>query len=185
MSKIKNFLKETAEDLRLVCIPALGFSSKPAARRIARDITGEHKVVLEYGAGNGIITREILKQAHPSARVFAIELKDKLIRDLKKIDDPRLAIIHGDVKKTLRDLNKLDIKKVDAVISGIPFSFLKKPVREEIIKDTYNALKPGGIFIAYQVTPALLPILKKIFKKEAEWYIAPLNVAMFVMIAQK
>ena len=182
---IKKFLKETAEDLRLVSIPALGFSSRPAARRIAKDITSEHKVVLEYGAGNGIITREILKQADPDAKVFAIELKKKFIKDLNNIGDSRLIVINGDVDQTIKELANLGIKKVDAVISGIPFSFIKKPKREEIIKQTYDALRPGGIFIAYQVTPSLLPTLKKIFKKEAEWYIAPLNVAMFVMIAQK
>ena len=67
-------------------------------------------VVLEIGAGNGILTRKIAKVA----KVIAIEIDERFIEKLSKIKN--VDVIHGDALKV--DFNELDFNKV---ISNIPY----------------------------------------------------------------
>ena len=37
------------------------------------------------------------------------------------------------------------------ILSGIPFSTMTRPMGREILRSVYDALEPGGAFVAYQV----------------------------------
>jgi phospholipid N-methyltransferase len=60
------------------------------------------RVIVEYGPGVGTITQEILKRMRPNAVLVAIELNSDFVDFLtEKIDDPRLRVVHDDVRRNI------------------------------------------------------------------------------------
>ncbi len=126
------------------------------------------KVIVEYGAASGPITRRVLERMPADCRLFAIELNDGLFEKLKEsVKDPRLTPIHGDVRFVDRLLGPHGVVngQADVVFSGIPFAFLSGRGRHELLTKTLELLRPGGRFVAYQVTTHLIPVLKDYFPR--------------------
>ena len=49
------------------------------------------------------------------------------------------------------------------IISGIPFTTLPKGMDREIMKSIHEALKPGGIFLAYQFRDHVSKLAQPLF----------------------
>ncbi|MEK7593332.1 MAG: rRNA adenine N-6-methyltransferase family protein [Patescibacteria group bacterium] len=186
MNKIKidlNFIKTAIKDFK---VGALTPSSKYVVKKILKEIKPEYKYIVEYGPGDGIITKEILKILPQDGRLIAIELNLNFINELKKIKDKRLKIIHGDAVKISKNIDKLGLPRIDAIISGIPCSILKLKDKKELIKNTYDILTKSGLFIIYQNIPLIFSELNKVFKKSISWHFEPRNfVPYFIMVAEK
>jgi len=179
-----NFLKVAIRDYRRVgaFIP----TSKYAVRKIVKEIKEGHKFIVEYGAGDGVITKEILKKIPADGRLIAIELNEKFVLELQKIKDDRLTIINDDVAYVSKNLANLGLPKIDTVISGIPFSYIDSETEKEIIKNTYKALADSGVFVIYQNSPLLLFRLGRLLKKDVCCYFEPRNfLPYFIMVAKK
>ena len=78
---------------------AVFLSSKHAVKSVVKQLKPGYKYIVEYGAGNGNITREILKKIPASGRVVAIELNKPLFKKLSEIKDKRLLALNKDVIK--------------------------------------------------------------------------------------
>ena len=141
-------------------------SSKYLVKRVlkAMDVRGA-KVVVEYGAANGVITTGILQNLPQDAKLVAIELNDKLFEGLKKIEDKRLIPVNGDVREVAAICRRHGISQADVIVSGIPFAFLSSRGRHELLEATRGLLKPEGRFVAYQVTTHLIGLLDEYFRK--------------------
>ena len=74
-----NFLKIAFRDYKRV--GAVTITSKYTIRRVLRALKPEYKYIVEYGAGNGAITREILNTLPPDGKLVAVELNDDLIKE--------------------------------------------------------------------------------------------------------
>ncbi|MBI2591799.1 MAG: methyltransferase [Candidatus Brennerbacteria bacterium] len=155
------FLKATLKDFR---VGALTVSSRYTIRRVLKEIKSHHKFIIEYGAGDGAATKEILRFLPRDGKLIVIELNDDFVRELQKIKDERLKIIRGDAVELSKNLKLLGLPRVDMVISSIPFTLLKPTSRAAIIKNTGATLAANGIFLIYQYSPLVMPILKKYFK---------------------
>jgi phospholipid N-methyltransferase len=123
------------------------------------------RVVVEYGAAQGVITKRILERLRPDAKLVAIEFNAELFKGLKKLSDPRLILVRGDVREIDKILAKHGISSADAIVSGVPFSFFSGRGRHELLLKTSELLSPGGRFVAYQVTTHLIPLLKDYFSR--------------------
>ncbi len=155
-------------------------TSQYAIRKILKQFKPEHRTVIEYGAGDGVITKEILKILPANGKILAIERNPSFFAELDKIHDPRLEIWRGDILELGTSLPKSDI-----IISGIPFSRIGLEEEEKIIRQSINTLNEGGLFIAYQNTPILLKTLKKFFS-ETKWLFEPRNfLPYFILIGKK
>ncbi len=155
-------------------------TSRYAIRKILNQFKPEHRMVVEYGAGDGVITKEILRILPADGKILAIELNPDFFTELQKIRDPRLEVWRGDVVELSKSLPKADI-----VISGIPFSRMSREKAEKIIRQSADALNEGGIFIAYQNSSILLKTMKKIFS-ETKWLFEPRNfLPYFILIGKK
>ena len=134
------------------------------------------RLIVEYGPGIGTFTGEILRRMRPDALLVAIELNDAFVEYLgASYSDPRLHVFRGsalEVDVFLRELARAD---ADAIVSGIPFSTLASELRERILSKTSDALGPGGHFLAYQFSRALLPHLRGTFREIREEFV-PLNI---------
>lgn len=124
------------------------------------------RLIVEYGAGVGNISIEILRKMHKDAKLLVFELNKDLISFLKNEYDDKRLIVSGrsaaDVEMVMREHN---LDKADYVISGVPFSTIPVSVAKQIMIATKSILKPGGKFIIYQVRTKVLDFLKPHFKQ--------------------
>ncbi|MDX6770967.1 MAG: rRNA adenine N-6-methyltransferase family protein, partial [Elusimicrobiota bacterium] len=147
-------------------VAAVTPSSKYIVEKVVKAMNlAEAKVVVEYGAAQGVITRRILEKMRPDAKLVAVEFNQKLYEELvSTVKDPRLLAVHGDVREIDKILAKLGVEgPVDAVTSGVPFSYFSNRGRHELLLKTSEILRPGGRFVPYQVTTHLIPLLKDYF----------------------
>lgn len=185
------FAKEAVKKPRMT--GALVPTFRYAAQAIAMRIRPEQKIVVEYGSGNGAITKEILNHLPPDGRLITVELNKNFIPELEKIKDDRLTIVNEDVSvfserlTQLRFLAELKLPRIDIVVSGIPFTPMTAEKRRIIFYNTHAALIVGGTFLVYQYSRFLMPLLKKTFKREnVKFDVEPRNFPFyFIMTAQK
>lgn len=116
-----------------------------------RDCVREAGRIIELGPGAGGTTEALLAQMLPDARLLAVEKTEAFAEALHTIADPRLRVEISDACELIDLAIQHDFGKADVLISGIPFSSLPKTVAKEIIQSIYEVLRPGGVFIAYQL----------------------------------
>ncbi|MBI4085767.1 MAG: hypothetical protein HY433_00785 [Candidatus Liptonbacteria bacterium] len=176
-----SFIKTLSKDHK---VAALFPSTAAAAKKIAGEIKPGCKMVVEYGAGDGAVTKEILKVMPPDGRLVAIESNSDFVGELGKINDSRLEIISADVARISKKLKNFG--PIDMIISGIPFTLFNPRTREEVIADSYGALGSGGKILLYQHYLLMLPYIKKIFGKNIRWYVEPRNFPPYwIMVGEK
>jgi phospholipid N-methyltransferase len=133
-------------------------SSPMMVRRVSGKMDFSRPVVIaEYGPGEGCHTREMLKRAHPDSQFLLFELDAEFCRSLEEqfADDPRVSVINADCATLPQELAARGLGHCDYILSGIPFSILEPEKKREILRNTFDALRPGGEFIIYQVTNEL------------------------------
>lgn len=168
------------EGIRDPGVASLFPTLRSTVRHIIEAVDFENsRLVVEYGPGTGVMTRELLAHLTPNSRLVVIERNRAFAQSLRGIDDKRLTVIEGsalDVIPLLRDMSQ---HKVDCVISGIPFSALTPPVAEKLVADTRTCLRPEGKFVVYQIRSSVLRHLQKVFASVQErwvWHIPPYRV---------
>ncbi len=118
------------------------------------------RVVVEFGPGTGVFTDEIVRRLQPDARLLVFEVNTAFYTDLSaRIHDPRVELIHGSAAELEQHIQRLDLTAPDCIVSGLPFTSLPRFVTHEILSATYQALRPGGVFVTYQYTPVLRKLL--------------------------
>lgn len=144
------------------------------------------KCIVEYGPGTGCITTEILKRAGKDCKILCFEINKNMYDYLKKsLKDERLILINDSAENIKMHIKNLKIKKVEYVISGLPFSNLSKHKKIIIIKETKNSLKNDGKFVVYQFVSNVRKNLSYYFSKISTKFI-PLNLPpMFVYVCEK
>ena len=115
------------------------------------------RVIAEYGPGEGVHSREIARRMTPDSHLLLFELDAQLARALERqfAGDRRVHVIHGDAASLPYELKRRGFASCDYILSGIPFSILKIEKKRALLRKTYDALKPDGKFIIYQVTNEL------------------------------
>jgi phospholipid N-methyltransferase len=167
----KNFFKH----------PRMLGSIIPSSRFLINRLLGQvdwarAKVMVEYGPGVGTFTREILDRMVPDATLVVLETNPEFVSYLREsIPDPRLRIVHRSAADVERVLSEQGLGRADYVISGIPFSTIPEPLRQQIVQSTRDALRPGGAFLVYQFSPKVQPYLEHAFERVTRSF-EPLNV---------
>lgn len=108
----------------------------------------EVKAVAELGSGTGAITRFMKKQLNESTKVLLFE-RDKKMRNNLKIEYPDF-FCHSDACQLVKKMTQAGIGQLDCIISGLPFFNFTKEMRENLLNQIIEALKPGGVFVAFQ-----------------------------------
>lgn len=130
------------------------------------------ELLVELGAGSGIMTREILKQMNKSSKLVVFETNKDFYQELKKIDDERMLVYNHSALK-LREY--LDEQLVDCIVSGIPLAVLPQSDKEVLLDLSYESLKKGGLYIQFQYSLESKRDLKKVFDS-VEVDFTPLNI---------
>src|SRR3989344_2459223 len=175
LTYLKTFLKDKN-------VGAVVKSSRFAVSKICDsvDLSGD-VVIVEYGPGDGVLTRELLSRITKGSRIIAIETNPFFVEHLASIGDKRLSVVHDSVERLPSILKSKNIEYVDYVFSGIPFSFLNKTTRFLVTEQTKKSLREGGSFVVYQYSPLMAKYMKKVFGSVRIGFI-PLNLPSYFLI---
>lgn len=161
MSKI-DFLKTFIKDKDVASVTP---TSQHCVKKVCSNFDFSNDFTLvEYGPGDGVFPKYILQKMSPNSRLILIEANKDFAKHLKEtFNDPRVEVhnkLAGEVETVLKSD---EVGNIDYVLSGIPFSFLKKDRKREVLQATKNILKDGGMFIAYQTSGHLKKPVMEVF----------------------
>lgn len=161
-------------------------TSGAAVRQICDSIDFRKDVIIvEYGAGTGVFTEEILSRMTPGSKLIAFETNAELADLLRGINDKRLIVSNRSAEDVDAVCRACGLADVDYILSGIPFSFLKPKQRINVIITSRNLLKSDGMFIVYQASWAMKATILKVFGN-CETDNVLLNLPpLFIMMAKK
>lgn len=163
MNSHVDFLRESFRNLRLT--GSVARSSRFLCKAMADSINpAEARVVVELGAGDGAITRFLLKRIGPEAHLYVFEINPVFVEKLKHtIQDPRICILPESAENMGALFSEREIESVDCIVSAIPFALLPEALADTIVNECYQWLRPGGKFIQYHYSPHLFGLYKQKF----------------------
>src|SRR5947208_976775 len=120
-------------------------SSRFLVEQLLRHIRwNEARVIVEFGPGVGTISSQILKRMRSDATLVVFEINDEFVDVLaRRFEDPRLHVVHRSATEVVDVLHELGVESADYVIAGIPFSIMSEEDRRAVLRNTYEALRPG------------------------------------------
>lgn len=128
-------------------------SPKRVGKLMARHINGVSNVI-EFGAGTGSVTTQILEHLPGNGRLTCFEINPRLCDCLQKIEDPRLKIINSDAAKAEQYVDSFD-----CLVSSLPLAIFAKGQRASI----FHTARKAGTYIQLQYTPLLAKQFEKYF----------------------
>jgi len=172
--KTKLYIKELVKDKN---VGAVTSTSEHVVKKLVEKINFKNaEIIVEYGPGNGVITRILLDNMKPNAGLYVFETNKNFIDNLSQIKDNRLFIINDDAENAKFVLkNKYQVESVDYIISTIPFTFIEKRKRRKIIYKSFSLLNESGRFITYQYSWLIFNLIKRRFKS-VQWKFVLLNL---------
>ncbi|MDD2711022.1 MAG: methyltransferase domain-containing protein [Verrucomicrobiae bacterium] len=159
MSPVGLFLREFINHPRE--IGAIVPSSRQLARQMASFVPVRQKgVVVDLGAGTGVVTSALLDQGVDARRVVAVERSPRLAGYFRG-RFPHVKMIQGDAQlldQLLEDQFGADYGGVDFIISSLPLRSLPRSVVKSVEQKVHQVLKKNGRFIqfTYDLRPASL-----------------------------
>jgi len=158
------FLKQWAKNPR-----EMG-SITPSSRFLTREVVNRvdfsrARYIAELGPGTGVFTQVILDRLAPDGQLLAVDTNASFVEHLtREIPDRRLRAVEASAERIDALAAEAGWPRVDAVVSGIPYSLLPKPVMRGILEASRRALRTeGGVFVGYQYSKMLRPLLLDVF----------------------
>lgn len=145
-------------------IGAIAPSGKDLSKKMIEDINFKNcNYIIEYGAGTGSFTKEIIKRKKDSTKFIIFETDKEFYKNLKKSYQYKknVTIINDSAENVKDYLDKLNIKKVDYIVSGLPFTSLPVYTSKIILKKSSEILSENGYFFTFQYS-----LVKKKFFNE-------------------
>lgn len=136
-------------------VGAIAPSSERLAEKMVKDIDFENsECIVEYGPGTGVFTDKLVKGKREDTILILLEYNEEFCKQLEEMYNgyDNIIIINDSAENVDKYLVKYNIKKVDYVVSGLPFASLPKEVSNKILNKTKSILKKDGLFITFQYT---------------------------------
>lgn len=126
-------------------VGAIAPSGKNLSEKMVEPINFQTaKIIVEYGAGTGSFTRELLKRKREDTLLISIEKNDKFVKILKKEfpedGEKNFRIVHGGAEDACEILALHGYEQADYVVSGLPFTSLPKNLSVKIFGETQKAI---------------------------------------------
>ncbi|MDR2338377.1 MAG: methyltransferase domain-containing protein [Deltaproteobacteria bacterium] len=135
------------------------------------------KSIAEYGCGTGAFTRDIALRMHSQTKLIGIEINKNFYQKLKNEFDvspdfQRVNLYHDSVENIGQICEKENIRYLDCVVSGLPWTFFSKELQTNILQKTLEVMHSESRFIAIAylhgiITPAskhFIRLLRTYFK---------------------
>ena len=123
--------------------------SSPALcrRLVAQTHAAPDQIVIELGAGTGVISRALIEHGLAPARLFVVEIVPAMAAHLRA-GLPGAQVIEGDARRLPQLIPHALHGRVGTVIVGIPLVLLPLAEQRRFI-DAIEAVAPGVGFILY------------------------------------
>ncbi len=168
------FIKEGIRNFRSV--GSVSRSSPFVCRSMTRLVPRlKNGIILEFGAGDGVITEEILRQMSPDDRLLVFEIHPEFCDQLRKIKDTRMTVYEESAENASQILATLGLEQADLIISAIPFLLFPKQDALRLIGAFRNILRPGGRYIQLHYSLNLKEQYEEIFD-EVQIRFVPINI---------
>ncbi len=107
--------------------------------------------VAELGSGTGAVTREIAKRVRPDTQVYLFEM-DSRMRSRLADKYPRFTRA-ANAANLLRVMERNGTQQLDCIVSCLPFFNFPASLRDELMRQVIEALKPGGVLAVWSSGP--------------------------------
>ena len=131
--------------------------------------------IVEFGPGEGCITRQIIKRMGPNTQLFTFEMNKSFIEKYLQFDDPRVHAIHDSAENFAEHIAAQGFSNADYIISSLPLTNFPVPVKDKILNEAVTGLSPGGVYMQYQYTTSAFKMLKQKFSTVKMGFI-PINI---------
>jgi len=121
--------------------------------------------VVQLGVGTGCITRALLKELRPDARLLSVELNPIFIEECDDIADDRLILREGCASTLPAMLDELGMPEVDYVVSSLPLAIMHHEMVDRIITACADHLAHDGMFVQYQYSLRQRAALERRFRE--------------------
>eukprot|EP01037_Dinobryon_pediforme_P014869 gene14869-15006_t len=143
------------------------------AKLVASLVSNPSDLIVEIGAGTGRLTRALLAEGVKPKNLALVELDPEFcvflketLKDAPECKNSMPHIIEGDATKLPEIIPESFKGKVSTVVSAIPFMYLPTIVREQIVKSSFDVLKPTGSILHVTYNPKSPLAFKKDLKQE-------------------
>lgn len=150
-----HFIKQFCSEPRT--IGAIAPSSKKLANRMLQQIDFDRaRVIVEYGPGTGVFTRQILSKINLDKTIFfGLELNEQMNR-IACTHAPEISIFQDSASEVRKYLNHHGVEHADAIISGLPWAAFSEKLQDEILEETVAGLPEGGFFSTFAYLHGLI-----------------------------
>ena len=160
-------------------IPSSSHLAQALAKFIPSHLEG---LILELGAGTGVITQAIRNTGIADDRLIAVENSPGLAAKLSQ-RFPDITVLNKNACELTPTLGHL-AKQVDIVISSLPLLSLPASTRRTIIQEIATILKPNSYYIQYTYRKSLFdnqPRFHKIASKRIWYNIPPACIDVYTL----
>jgi phospholipid N-methyltransferase len=132
---LRTFATEALSDIQTTA--AIVPSSRYLVRHMLKPLPlRQARTVVEFGPGTGVMTKALLQEMPPDAKLLAFEINPRFTEYLReRLDDPRLILINDCAETMGEALTQHGLNKVDAVVSSLGLTIMPKKVRQDIFQN--------------------------------------------------
>ncbi|MFC4299568.1 class I SAM-dependent methyltransferase [Castellaniella hirudinis] len=135
----------------------------PSSERLARSMAARVDpqgagLVVELGAGTGVVTQALLDRGVPAERLRVVECAPAFVHHLRR-RFPGVTILQGDAAR-LSDMLGVDAAgaAVDAIVSSLPLRSLDPDIVSAVLDQCRTLLRPGCPLIQFTYVWRGLPV---------------------------
>ena len=151
-------------------------STSALGRRMIRPIRMRPGlVIVEFGAGTGSITKELIPLLAKDTKFLAFENNKVLAKQLREdlnhhIKNERVIIIEDNAENLKLHLGRLGLPLAHYVISGLPIGNFTHEERENIFDAIKEGMREDGSYIQFQYLLASWLHVRRVFKAKIIGY---------------
>ena len=135
-----------------------------AVRMLELSAPGPEAVIVEYGPGTGVFTREIISALTPSQKFFCVEINEGFAEIIRR-DHPGFAVYTGCASGIGAYCAKEGVDRVDRVISGLPWAVFPEDLQRKILGGMMDVMPKGGVFVTFAYLQGLILPSGRKFKR--------------------
>jgi phosphatidylethanolamine/phosphatidyl-N-methylethanolamine N-methyltransferase len=158
----------------------------PSSRQLSKKMLNskkfeEAKMVVEVGTGTGPVTAVILENLPLQAHYLGLDLNSDFIIGLKK-KYPHAHFLAESVENLPEILKREKLKKVDYLISGLPWTLFSDELQNTLLKAISASMEDDGEIATFVYLHVLYTPLGRRFMKNLKKYfsdVAPKKIAFW------
>lgn len=109
------------------------------------------EVVVEFGPGTGVMTRELLRLMPPHGLLLALEISPRFVTYLcETIRDERLHVVQAGAETMPAELGRRGIDRVDGVVSSLGIGMMESALADAIFRALLPCLHTGSTVTQFQ-----------------------------------